>query len=114
MSDSEEEDEESESADKQLVQEARELKQELKRQKQAALPLAQRVQNQVLEKVTLVKQGVTQAVQKASDAEARTEAIRGVNTKVRGMLTNAFTKFNEIVERNKANIPEIDIADMLA
>ena len=61
-----------------------------------------------------MKQGVTQAVQKASNAETRTEVIRGVNTKMKGMFTTAFTKFNQIVERNKANIPEIDIADMLA
>ena len=37
-----------------------------------------------------------------------------MNTKVKSMFTSAYTKFNQIVERNKANIPEIDIADMLA
>ena len=71
-----------------------------------------------MERVNQMKEGVNHVVQKAGNVvenkEARNEAIKGVNDKVKGMFTTAFVKFNEIVEKNKANLPEIDIADLLA
>jgi hypothetical protein len=33
---------------------------------------------------------------------------------MKGIFSSAFTKFNDIVEKNKANLPEIDISDILA
>lgn len=54
-------------------------------------------------------------VQRAvGDSAARQETFRVANDKVRGIFSQAFTKFNAIVERNKANIPEIHIGEMLA
>lgn len=45
--------------------------------------------------------------------KATKENIKGVNDKVKGMFTTAFTKFNDIVEKNKANIPEINVSEMI-
>jgi len=53
-------------------------------------------------------------VHKVVVENATKENIKGVNDKVRGMFGQAFTKFNDIVEKNKANLPEINVADVLA
>lgn len=108
MSDSEEEDEEvqQQQLSDQISTEAKAKEEEIKRFKESQLPITQRVQIQLKEGVHKVTKVVTE--------HATMENIKVVNDKVKGVFGSAFTKFNDIVEKNKANIPQININDILA
>ena len=86
MSDSEDEDEETtqQQLTEQISSEAKAKEEEIKRQKEAAKPLKTKIQEQLIEKVSMVHKVVVE--------NANKEAIKGVNDKVKGMFTHAFTK----------------------
>ncbi len=68
--------------------------------------MATKIQQQLMEKVSKVHKIVVE--------NATKENMKGVNDKVKGIFSQAFNKFNEIVEKNKANIPEINMAEIIA
>ena len=85
MSDSsEEEDGGEEKLDDQITSEAKAKEVEIKRQKDAAKPMSAKIHQSIVEQVNRVHKVVVE--------NANKEAIKGVNDKVKGMFTQAFTK----------------------
>jgi ornithine carbamoyltransferase len=80
MSDSEEEDEEVAQSQltEQISTEAKAKEEEIKRQKEAALPITQKISHSLIESVNKVHRAVVEGASK--------ENIKGVNDKVRGMF----------------------------
>jgi hypothetical protein len=80
MSDSEEEDEEVAQSQltEQISTEAKAKEEEIKRQKEAALPITQKISHSLIESVNKVHKAVVEGASK--------ENIKGVNDKVRGMF----------------------------
>lgn len=94
--DGEDEEEEQKQLDDQITIEAKAKEEEIKRQKEAALPLTVKIQQTLVGKVSRVHKVVVE--------NANKEAIKGVNDKVKGMFTQAFTKvwiksINSVVQR---------------
>ena len=86
MSDSDSEDEEAsqKQLDDQITSEAKAKEEEIKRQKEAALPLSTKIQQTLVDQVNRMHKVVVE--------NANKDAIKGVNDKVKGMFSHAFTK----------------------